>query len=151
MKSGTGSHMPKWLEADLGDRWIRKGFLADVFVERQESKNVRDRPLLAAEIEAAPDHVIGLDATDRGYLWDFYKLVHVRAPKLLFVACTTKSRLEELSNAIVIAARATRSIRNPDDELAVILLPAGATEAQHVRMGVSRGQQELTMSCSFSA
>jgi hypothetical protein len=146
MKSSL-SHMPKWLEDQLGERWVEKDFLTDVFVERQESQG--DRPLLAAEVEAAPNQVIQLDGLDRGYLWDFYKLVHVRAPKLLYVACTKKGYLDHLERALIKVSLATRRLRTPEDTLAVVLLPAGATEITEVRVGVSQGLDDLVMTRPF--
>jgi len=114
------------------------GFLVDVWIERSDRKRRLTNGLVAAEIEASPVHGVqyvyeGPDYSD--YLWDFSKLLYVRAPKRLFVGCTTKERLDDLQATLVAGYR--DAALPYSDHAAVVLLPAGETEKEHVRLGTS--------------
>jgi hypothetical protein len=129
--------------------WRRRdyGFLADLFIEetiRSPSGRV-EQPVLAAEVEAYPRHGVRDDIDTNDYQWDFYKLLHVIAPRRLFVACTQKNQLDHLQRALGNAWKRTRHVLpRATDELAIVLLPAGETERAYVRVGTVYGVGELT-------
>ncbi len=116
----------------------RREFLTDVFVERYDGKRRRAQPLLAAEIEASPNHGVEYAYEGEGrsdYLWDFTKLLYVRVPKRLFVACTLKGENLDVLSETLVCGYQDACLGKTDGDAAVVLLPAGHTERKEVRLG----------------
>jgi hypothetical protein len=114
-------------------------FLSDVFIERYRGYRSVPDPLLAAEIEASPNHSVEYVYEGEGwsdYLWDFSKLLYVRARKRLFVACARKSHLSQLQTTLQRGYQ-DAGPQTSTEATAVVLLPAGRTEFAEVRFGLA--------------
>lgn len=150
-QNGRTSHfegVPALDRVAIEQRWHRYSFLADVFFEEWVGPKAqrRELPVLAAEIEAYPQHGTDDDIDKNDYQWDFYKLLHVIAPKRLFVACTRVERIDAVAASLVAARERTRRATGLDaDRLAVVLLPAGERQWQAVRVGIAKGRGPLEM------
>jgi hypothetical protein len=121
-------------------------FLTDVFVEKYYKKQRTVTTLLAAEIEASPNHSVkyGYDGPRRSdYLWDFSKLLYVRAPKRLFVGCTVKTRMKELICTLARGYSDANCLADASGETAVVLLPGGTTERTEVQLGLANSGHRL--------
>lgn len=126
--------------------WHRYSFLLDLYVEEWSGsrKDRTEHPIVGAEIEAYPNHGVDDNIDTNDYQWDFYKLLHVRVPRRLFVACARKDRLVALERTLVAAHERTRqSAGARGDRLAILLLPGGEHEWNQVRLGVSHGRNQL--------
>lgn len=138
--------VPKADFRKMKPRWHRYSFLVDVFIEEWRSSGARmtEVPVLAAEVEGHPGHGVADDIDHNDYQWDFYKLVHVRAPRRLFVASARADRLDELTTSLSAAWTRTReAVANENDRLAVVLLPARGIQWVDTRVGVALGKGPL--------
>jgi hypothetical protein len=72
------------------------------FLSRTQAK--RWEPVMTAEIEAYSHKVElpnGDGLHDNGYFWDLYKLLHFPSPCRIFLARTSKSRIDDLCKNLV--------------------------------------------------
>lgn len=121
-------------------------FLLDFFVEERKA-NGKEVPVVGAEIEAYPRHGVSDDIDTNDYQWDFYKLLHVRVPRRLFVACAARGGHQVLMKSLKNAWwRTSDVVAQEKDQLAVILLPAGSTETKDVWLGIAAGRSALQFS-----
>lgn len=120
--------LPASMREELGPRLRDQQFLSDVFITSRSPQSTGGQTLLAAEIEALPNPLV------RYYLWDFSKLLHVKAPKHLFVACAPPERLGTLADTLAQGYRDARGVQGAD-ETCVCLLPS-TTDWSEVRLGV---------------
>jgi hypothetical protein len=144
----NGSHLQdvEPVVRDAGAHLHRYEFLTDVFVERYDGKQRRAEPLVAAEIEASPNHGVNYVFEGEGYsdyLWDFTKLLYVRSPKRLFVACTLKGEPLDVLTRTLSRGYRDANLAQTDGDTIAVLLPAGETEKPEVRFGCLQGG-ELT-------
>lgn len=126
-------------------------FLTDIYIERWKSKMRMSEPLLVAEVEAWPGHNVDFAYEGRlrsDYLCDFVKLLYILAPKRLFIACTRAQRLNDLQALLSRAVRESpiSNCEHTQTELGVILLPAGVTQTDNIRIGVLGKGNKLTFS-----
>ena len=123
-----------------------------LLVDRQSE--TLDLPVLTCESEACGDHspYYGFSLAPNwkgklepanGYVWDFRKMLHFRAPHLLFVGRAVKNRHDKLKETLVQCAREYRTVWT-GSHLHVVLLPCGRTERRRVQLGKAFGDQELT-------
>lgn len=138
------TRLPPSMKEELGPRLREYQFLTDVFITRHSRQNAIERTLLAAEIEASPNHRVeyayeGDNYND--YLWDFSKLLHVKAPKHLLVACAPPERLGTLAETLAQGYRDARGVQGAE-ETCVCLLPS-TTDWSEVRLGVVDDTGEL--------
>lgn len=144
-ENARGSHFTRIPAGDLKqirERLHRYQFLTDVYIERWQ-KAYSEQALLAAEIEAYPDHVVSSDQEECDYLWDFYKLLYSRVPRRLFVACVQKENMRPLERVLSSAYLHSSKTMGGRDQLAVVLLPAGKTERDLVRTAWVDGEGAL--------
>jgi hypothetical protein len=124
-------------------------WIVDFYVADRRSTTV-ELPLLACESEVHKAHGVDYDFSfnskgpRNGFVWDFRKLLHFRAPKLLFVARVSKgdpdySRLSTLKCTLRQCAQDYSSVWSSHAELYVVLLPGGQTEQNHASFALSSG------------
>ena len=131
--------------------WTHREWMVDFYVVHQKSSTF-DEPLIACESEAWTgfDVEFTFDFINQkkgkktvceaknGYLWDFRKLLHFRAPHLLFVARVNRpeDRLPKLEKTLASCAKEYAAVWN-DSQLSVVLLPSGHTKKELTRIGTA--------------
>jgi len=151
----TGApHSPK--TKDLAKEWgidyVPREFLVDFCVLEQAS-STRHVPLLGCESEAHKGH--GVEYTFEvnpdtnnpvnGYVWDFRKLLHFRAPKLLFVARLRNARgdapgtrMDRLIETLRACAKEYADVWR-GSLLYIVLLPPGNRKSDRILIGYGAG------------
>lgn len=81
---------------------------------------------VAAESEAFADHNVTLagddDTEDCGYYWDFWKLLHFRAPTRVFLAVTSPSTGSTLRSNLMAYAEKYSAVIAPKDRLILVTI-----------------------------
>jgi hypothetical protein len=105
-------------------------------------------PVVACESEMHTNHGAGYsfgfcgEYPESGYAWDFCKLLHFPAPRLLFAARLSASRIATLEQSLRQCAMEYRRLW-AKRRLSVVLFPSGQTQRSLVRIGEASTHSEL--------
>lgn len=143
--------LPAATRRELSSRLLNQEFLTDVFVTRRSKTATRvvETPIVAAEVEAHANQTVAFNYDHRGYLWDFSKLLYVRAPRRLFIAQLPAARIPALCKTLGLGFRDA-----PHDDAAVtwaVVLPAANRDIAAARTAVSVGSELLRFRPAFAA
>ena len=141
-------HSPKTKHMldDAGLRYEHREHMVDFVAVSRLRANI-DLPVVACESEVNPTHGVGyafdLSPWNRrpmnGYVWDFRKLLHFRAPRLVFVARVNKGRNDQedriatLEQTLADCAADHATVWG-GSRLDVLLLPNGQRETSLARV-----------------
>jgi hypothetical protein len=114
------------------------------FVVMDRRSSTLHIPLVACESEMHSDHGTGYGfetceyggkkCLENGYVWDFCKLLHFPAPRLLFTARLPDSKMLALENSLRECAREYCDLWSARC-LNAVLFPSGKTRRRLVRIG----------------